>query len=170
MKRRAGFVAAASLAVAAAGCSLSKEYARDSYLSKQMADRVFPATCRALWPDALKVVAQQGIQLVGSDRVTTGQEEKGFLGKVFTVGHATTENSKGTLESETEWTPEHIRYQVKGYPDGVDGCRVVVTAMKEEGSEIGDTRKWRDYDMELAILARVAPKEAAKIEQGAPPR
>ncbi|HVP66970.1 MAG TPA: hypothetical protein VMT17_06880 [Anaeromyxobacteraceae bacterium] len=168
MRGRAGVVAGILVALAGAGCSLSKEYTRDAYLSKQLADYVFPSSCRAMWPDALKVVAQQGIELVGSDRVTTGQEEKGFLGKVFTVGHATTEKTNGTLESETEWNSDHIRYQVKGFPDGVDGCRLVVTAMQEQTNEVGETRKWRDYEMELAILARVVPKEAARIEQGAP--
>ncbi|HTP51335.1 MAG TPA: hypothetical protein VMK42_11595 [Anaeromyxobacteraceae bacterium] len=159
-----------ALALCAFGCAgLSAEQARDSYLKEQMADRVFPATCRALWSDALKVIAQQGYEMTGSDRQRTGQDERGFLGNTFSAGHATTENSKGVLEAETDWTKDRRRYRVKGYPEGIDGCQVRITAIQENPSgEIGVGREWRDFDMELAVLARVSPKDAAQVEAGAP--
>jgi len=158
-----------ALAAVAAGCSgLSAEMARSSYMKDQMAERVFPATCADLWADGLKVLAQSGYQLVGTDRGLAGQDARGFVGSLLAAGHATTRNAKGVWESETDWNSERLRYQMKGYPDGVDGCQVRITAMKEEGGEVGETRKWRDFEMELAVLARVAPKQAAAVEAGSP--
>ena len=42
-----------------------------------MRDYRFPVSCEALWVDALKVVASQGFELVGSDRELAGQEQAG---------------------------------------------------------------------------------------------
>ncbi len=165
MKTKAALLALAALA----GCSgLKSEMARSSYLKEQMASRVFPATCGALWADGLKVLSQQGYELVGTDRQLAGQPSRGAIASMLAAGHETTRNSQGVWVAETDWTSDRLRYQMKGFPDGVDGCQLRMTAMQESGGEVGETRNWRDFEMELAVLARVAPKEAAAVEAGAP--
>jgi len=163
MRNRIPWTLAVIAGLAAAGCStLSAGGVRPASIRDSMRDYRFPVACEALWPDALKVMASQGFDLVGSDRELAGQEKQGVITNFLNAGHATTRDDKGVYESETDFDNARERFQIRGTPAGKDGCFVVITGIKQDRALMTETR-FRDYDQELMVLSRVAPAEAARI-------
>jgi hypothetical protein len=167
MATRIQFVLLTVAALGLAGCATLTP--RRTYLASQLDDFPFPASCDSLWPQALKVLADHDCLLVGPDRVTAGQPERGALANFISFGHASTKDARGVIEAETDYVHQ-ARYRVRGVPEGIDHCRVTYTEMKRanESMEIGLTDNSRDYDLELVLLSRVSPTDAARIEGGAP--
>jgi hypothetical protein len=114
MKNRIHWTLAAIVGLAAAGCStFTAGGARPAYVRDAMRDYRFPVACEALWVDALKVVASQGFDLVGTDRELAGQEKQGFITNVLNAGHATTKDDKGVYESESDFDNARLRFQIR---------------------------------------------------------
>jgi hypothetical protein len=167
MKNRIHWTLAAIVGLAAAGCStFTAGGARPAYVRDAMRDYRFPVACEALWVDALKVVASQGFDLVGTDRELAGQEKQGFITNVLNAGHATTKDDKGVYESESDFDNARLRFQIRGTPAGKDGCMLVITGIQQDRANQTESR-FRDYDQELLVLSRVAPAEAARIAEAA---
>jgi hypothetical protein len=167
MKNRIPWILTTIVGLAAAGCStLTAGGARPAYVRDSMRDYRFPVSCEALWVDALKVVASQGFELVGSDREAVGHEKQGFISNVLNAGHSTTKDDKGVYESETDFDSARLRFQIRGTPAGKDGCMLVITGIQQDRANQTEIR-FRDYDQELLVLSRVAPAEAARIAEAA---
>jgi hypothetical protein len=167
MKKRTPWILTTIVGLAAAGCStLTAGGARPAYVRDSMRDYRFPVSCEALWVDALKVVASQGFELVGSDREAVGHEKQGFISNVLNAGHSTTKDDKGVYESETDFDSARLRFQIRGTPAGKDGCMLVITGIEQDRANQTEIR-FRDYDQELLVLSRVAPAEAARIAEAA---
>jgi len=163
MKNRISWTLAVIAGLTATGCSaLSAGGVRPASIRDSMRDYRFPVACEALWADALKVVASQGFELVGSDRELAGQDKQGAITNFLNAGHAATRDDKGVYESETDFDSARERFQIRGTPAGKDGCLVVITGIKQDRSAMTESR-YRDYDQELLVLSRVAPAEAARI-------
>jgi hypothetical protein len=167
MKNRIPWTLAAIVGLTAAGCStLIAGGARNAAIRDSMRDYRFPVACEALWVDALRVVASQGFELVGSDRELAGQEKQGVITNALNAGHATTKDDRGVYETETDFDSTRERFQIRGTPAGADGCMLVITGIKQDRSDMTESR-FRDYDQELLVLSRVAPAEAARIVEAA---
>jgi len=167
MRKRTPWTLAIVAGLAAAGCStLTAGGARPAYVRDAMRDYRFPVACEALWVDALKVVASQGYELVGSDRELAGQEKQGIITNALNAGHATTKDDRGVYEAETDFDSARERFQIRGTPAGKDGCMLVITGIKQDRADMTEVR-FRDYDQELLVLSRVAPAEAARIAETA---
>ena len=167
MKNRISWTLATIVGLGAAGCStLTAGGARPAYVRDSMRDYRFPVACEALWADALKVVASQGYELVGSDRELVGHEKQGFITNVLNAGHSTTRDDRGVYESESDFDNARLRFQIRGTPAGKDGCMLVITGIKQDRADMTEVR-FRDYDQELLVLSRVSPAEAAKIVEAA---
>jgi hypothetical protein len=167
MKNRIPWTLATIVGLAAAGCAtLTAGSARGAYVRDSMRDYRFPAACEDLWADALKVVASQGYELVGSDRLMAGQDKQGFITNALNAGHSTTKDDNGVLEAESDFDSARERFQIRGTPAGKDGCKLVITGIRQDRSDMSESR-YRDYDQELLVLSRVAPAEAAKIADAA---
>ncbi len=167
MKKRTPWTLAIVAGLAAAGCStLTAGGAGPAYVRDSMRDYRFPVACEALWVDALRVVASQGFELVGSDRELVGHEKQGFITNVLNAGHSTTKDDRGVYESETDFDSARLRFQIRGTPAGKDGCMLVITGIKQDRNDMTEVR-FRDYDQELLVLSRVAPAEAARIAEAA---
>jgi len=163
MKKRISWTLATIVGLGAAGCStLTAGGARPAYVRDSMREYRFPVACEALWVDALKVVASQGYELVGSDRELAGQDKQGFITNALNAGHATTRDDKGVYETESDFDSARERFQIRGTPAGKDGCMLVITGIKQDRADMTEVR-FRDYDQELLVLSRVSPAEAAKI-------
>jgi hypothetical protein len=159
-------VVAVSL-VAATGCkSFTAGGAGPAYVRDAMREYRFPKACEALWVDALKVVADQGFGLVGSDRELAGQEKQGVISNFLNRGHATTRDDDGVFESESDANGQGFRYLVKGKPAGPDGCFVQFYGIQDDRANSTENRH-RDYDQELLLLARIDPTAAARILEAA---
>jgi len=165
MKKRTPRTLAIIVGLATAGCStLTAGGARPAYVRDSMRDYRFPVACEALWADALKVVASQGYELVGSDRELAGQDKQGFITNALNAGHSTTKDDRGVYEAESDFDSARERFQIRGTPAGKDGCMLVITGIKQDRSNMSESR-FRDYDQELLVLSRVAPAEAARIAE-----
>ena len=163
MKNRIPSALATIVGLAAAGCStLIAGGAGPASVRDSMRDYRFPVACEALWVDALRVVASQGFELVGTDRELAGQEKQGVITNALNAGHSTTKDDRGVYETETDFNNARERFQIRGTPAGKDGCMVVITEIKQDRANMSETR-FRDYDQELLVLSRVAPAEAARI-------
>jgi hypothetical protein len=155
------------VAFSAAGCaSLIAGSARAAYVNNAMADYRFPVACEDLWVDALREVAGQGFDLVGSDRELAGQEKQGFITNVLNAGHSTTRDDRGVFEAETDWNKNQLRFQIRGTPAGEKGCFLAITGIQQDRANMTESRH-RDHDQELLVLSRVAPAEAARIADAA---
>jgi hypothetical protein len=153
--------------LAAAGCSaITAGGPRAAAVRDSMRDYRFPVACEALWVEALKEVAGQGFELVGTDRELAGQDKQGFISNVLNAGHSTTKDDKGVYESETDFDSARLRFHIRGTPEGKDGCLLNITGIQQDRVNMTETRH-RDYDQELLVLSRVAPAEAARIAQAA---
>jgi hypothetical protein len=154
-------------AAAAAGCAgMRAQQARASYLRDAMGSTTFPGACLDIWPQVLRTLAAQGLELVGRDREIAGQPEQGAVARFFSRGFQTTQAEGGVLETGTDANRDLLRMVVRGAPAGENGCRIQVTAYQGDLAQ-NPEREWRDYDVELAVLARVAPEQADRIERGA---
>jgi len=167
MATRIEFVLLTVAALGFAGCATLAP--RRTYLASQLDSFSFPASCESLWTEALKVLAEHDCELVGADRTRAGQEERSAMGNFIAFGHASTTGYQGVIEAETDYVHQ-IRYRARGVPDGADRCFVTYTEMRKanEAMQVGLTDDARDYELELVLLSRVSPKDAARIEGGAP--
>ena len=167
MRKRTPWTLAIIAGLGAAGCStFSVGSSRAASVRDSMREYRFPVACEALWVDALRVVASQGYELVGTDRELAGQEKQGVITNVLNAGHSTTKDDRGVYETETDWDSARERFQIRGTPAGKDGCMLVITGIKQDRSDMTEVR-FRDYDQELLVLSRVAPAEAARIAEAA---
>ncbi len=154
-------------ALALAGCShLTAGGAREAHVRDAMRNYRFPVACETLWADGLKMLAQDGFQLVGTDRQIAGQEKQGFITNFLNAGHATTKDDRGVYESETDNNNTYLRFVLKGTPAGKDGCFVNVIGIQSDKVN-GTENRFRDYDKELYLLSVVAPAEAMRISDEA---
>jgi hypothetical protein len=164
---RMRFGALAAAALAAAGCAgLRAQQARAGAVKNAMDETVFPGSCRDIWPKVLQTLAANGFQLVGRDRELAGQPEQGAVGRFFSRGFQTVQTDDGNLETGTDANPELLRMVAVGKPSGEKGCRVRMNAYQGDAAQ-NPEREYRDYDLELAALARVAPDLAVKVEEAA---
>jgi hypothetical protein len=158
---------AAAVLLAATGCSTfagggpGQAYVRDT-----MREYRFPKACEVLWVDALKVIADQGFGLVGSDRELAGQEKQGVITNFLNRGHATTRDDDGVFEAVSDSNGQGLRYLVKGKPAGADGCFVQYFSIQEDRANATEARH-REYDQEILLLARVDPAAAARVLEAA---
>lgn len=166
MKIRVTFPALAA-ALALAGCShFTAGGAREAHVRDAMRNYRFPMACETLWPEGLKMLSQDGFQLVGTDRQIAGQEKQGFVTNFLNAGHATTKDDHGVYESETDNNNTYLRFVLKGTPAGKDGCFVNVVGVQSDKVN-GTENRYRDYDKELYLLSMVAPAEAMRISDEA---
>jgi hypothetical protein len=167
MRNRSGFTWAVAMLLAATGCSsLTAGGAGPAYVRDTMREYRFPKACEELWVDALKVIADQGYGLVGSDRELTGQEKQGVITNFLNRGHATTKDDNGTFEAESDSDAQFVRFLVRGKPAGPGGCFVQYFYILDDRNNSVEKRH-RDYEMELTLLSKVDPAAAARIAEAA---
>jgi hypothetical protein len=163
MRNRNPWTVAVAVLLAASGCkSLTAGGAGPAYVRDAMREYRFPKACEVLWVDALKIIADDGFGLVGSDRELAGQEKQGVISNFLNRGHSTTRDDDGVFESESDANGQGLRFLVKGKPAGPDGCFVQYFAIQDDRANSTETRH-RDYDKELQLLSRVDPAAAARI-------
>ncbi len=135
---------------------------RDQRLRDQLDAHQFPKPLSEVWPEALRLLAERDYQLVGKDREIVGQGEDsaGALAR----GFETREYSGGRRTAETRQNSAEIRYRVEGVTVGGGACRVYFFSLHRT---VPDYDKWshRDALMELALVQRVEPEVAERIEQ-----
>jgi len=158
----------------ATGCAgLKAAKAAEARLQGQLAGARCEKTLDEAWDEARRLLAERGYPLAGPDAKLVGQEtgilEKagdkgGVLGLMLTKARQTRDEG-GERVLETAWY-RHRRYKLVGSA-GAPGCHVTFLAIREDQYEPNrDT--WeapqRDLLLELELLRRLAPDEAARID------
>jgi hypothetical protein len=158
----------------APGCAgLEAKRAAEARLQGELAGARCERTLDEAWDEARRLLAERGYPLAGSDAKAAGQqaglleragEKGGFLGKLLTRARETHDEG-GERVLETAWLRDK-RYRLVGSA-AAPGCHVTFLAIREDPHEPNrDT--WeaptRDLRLELELLRRLAPDEAARIE------
>jgi hypothetical protein len=168
MSSKVAVLLLASLASLTGCASMRAAEARDAYLKESMGAYTYRQSCGALWPDVLKLLASQGYSLVGADRAVGGEPRQSAAGNFFSEGFATRETYAGGLVVATDWNRDWVRYRAEGVVVG-GGCRVLFTREAQpDTDDPSTTTSSTDWDMALALLRRVDPAEAKRIEAGLP--
>lgn len=157
-------VPAAALAVLlslAFSCATTR---RDQRLRQQLDEHPFQKPLSEVWPEALRLLAEHDYQLVGKDRAIAGQGEDG--GGALARGFETREYSGGRRAAETRPNSAEVRYRVEGVTAGGGACRIYFFALARYVPAY-DQWSHRDALMELALVQRVEPEVAQRIEQAA---
>jgi len=119
------------------------------------------------------VLADRGYPLAAADARAAGREpgileQAGSLGKLLSPARETHEEA-GERLLETGWL-DRQRYRLVGAP-GASGCHVAFLAIRQDPHE-RPRDAWeaprRDAQLELELLRRLAPDEAARLEGATP--
>lgn len=124
-----------------------------------------------IWPEVQRFLYERGYPLVGDDRLAVGLPAQGALGKLFSPGFGTRVRDDGSrvLETNAEaHSRARIRAEALAAPGG--GSRLRLTALKQAEWVSTDYSEWKDEELELALLRRLDPEEAARVLGGAPAR
>jgi len=118
------------------------------------------------------VLADQGYPLAAADARAAGREpglleQAGSLGKLLSPARETHQEA-GERLLETGWL-DRLRYRLVGAPEA-PGCHVAFLAIRQDPHE-RQRDAWeaprRDPQLELELLRRLAPDEAARVEAAA---
>jgi hypothetical protein len=116
----------------------------------------------------LRQVAGEGYSLVGADRAAAGEPPQNSAASFFSEGYQTRSTSDGGLQAASDWNRSWVRYVANGTPTG-GGCTVRYTRVTQRDTDDpGKVFSAPDWEMALALLRRVDPSAAARIEAGAP--
>jgi hypothetical protein len=149
-----------------AGCSMATQARHEARLDAQLQGYRFHQPLEAVWIAALHVLADRGYQLVGNDRVLVGQPPAGALNEVTGGGFETSRTGEHTRVMETMESGGRFqtgfRYRVEGSDAGGGTCRVVFIAIQRVKDSL-DEHESRDADMELELVRRLDPADAARV-------
>jgi hypothetical protein len=162
-------VLGACLALALGGCASARlAAARDGYLQAELETWVYPKPCGALWQEVLRQVASEGFSLVGTDRAAAGEPRQTSAAGFFSEGYQTRTTSDGGLQAASDWSRSWVRYVANGTPAG-GGCTVRYTRVSQpDTDDPGKVFSAPDWEMALALLQRIDPPAAARVEAGVP--
>jgi hypothetical protein len=150
------------------GCATAQAR-RDARLRSELDGFRFHEPLSTVWPVALHVLAGHGIQLVGHDREVAGQAPAGILERIAGGGVESAKTDDGliaeTIEDNTSFGGT-VQYRVEGFDTGSGTCRVVFTVIQRIWERL-DEHEARDVRMELELVQRLEPAEAARMARAA---
>lgn len=135
---------------------------REQRLRQQLDGHQFQKPLSEVWPEALRLLAERDYQLAGKDRAAAGQRED--EGSPLARGFETREYSGGRRAAETRPNASDVRYRVEGVTMADGACRIYFFAL-QRAAPAYDQWNHRDAVMELALVQRVEPEVADRIEQ-----
>jgi len=166
LNRLLPFCVLASVIAACASTRVAR--ARAEYLGRELDRLECGRSLDEAWTEARRMLGDRGYPLAGADAKAVGKSANPLVA-IFTPARATRAGERGSRTLETGWV-RGLRYHLSGSPGG-SGCHVTFTAIAEDLTEHGrdsSQRPRRDLELELELVRRLAPEEAARIEAGAP--
>jgi hypothetical protein len=181
MTRRAVLLAAALAALA--GCAtLRASQARADALRAQLDAYRFSLLMDEVWLEARRLLADRNLPLAGEDARAVGQPELGFGDRLLSPARETHGYGEdvGLLQKlgvfdrkggsgpsgrslDTGWRRVRDRYHLDALEqDG--GVRVVFLRITENSTDHREQPPVRDLELELALVQRLDPEAAARIE------
>jgi len=157
--RRALILAAVALC---SGCAVVGHFQRDARMRSELDAHQFARPLDEVWPEARRLVAESGYDLVGSDREALGIPPQGALQRMLSKGYETRSLGNGKRALQTDQDMKMRRYRVEGTAIDAGHARVVFWLVQgsDQNPEESETR---DTAMELALIERVEPDVAQRI-------
>jgi hypothetical protein len=147
------------------GCSsIMAQARRDSRLREGLDEHRFRLPLSKVWPVAMRVVVDAHFELVGQDRTVVGEPEQNLWKQVTGGGFQTRRSGEHGLVLESREDASRLRIRVEGVDGGDGTCRVTFTAIQETSETSGQERS-RDLDLELELVRRLEPDEAARVSR-----
>jgi hypothetical protein len=150
-------------ALLAAGCaSLGAQRAREKRLKPHLTAFRFVQPVDDVWQEGRRLLAERGYPLAPPDALAVGQKPMGWVERITSPARATSEQGASQRSLDTGWTTARARYHMEGRRDA-GGWRVTFTRLTEDFSDRQPTST-ADLELELALVRRLDPAEAARIE------
>jgi hypothetical protein len=144
------------------GCAVVGQYKRDARMRAELDAHEFQRPLLSAWPEVLRLLDDRGYDLVGGDRVAIGVPAQNGVQHLLSKGFDTRDIGGGKLALETDQDGKLRRYRVEGTPTAADRCRIVFHVV--QAREDGGQDQSRDLSIELALVERLEPDSAARIE------
>ena len=154
------------LLLASASCTAAA--LREAKLRRGLDEYAYPRAVAEVWPEVQRLANERGYPLVGADRKAVGLEARNRVLEAFSPGFDTRTRATGGRILETGAGEGGYRLRAEAWPAGSGGCRVVFTRLKRDDTNPALQLETRDLGLELALLQRLDPVAAARVE-GVPP-
>ena len=145
------------------GCSMTATAKREARLRQELDAHRIEKPLPAVWPWVLRLLADQGYQLVGRDRAIVNAPSAARW-KQLTAGGFETRRSELGLVLETMESSSSTRYRAEGRPSDGTSCRVTFTSIRRTGGSPSEERS-RDLGLELELVRRLDPDAGRRIEE-----
>jgi len=178
MRRLAALAAGVVLVLASSGCATAAKV-RKERLQRDLEDFSFPQPLDDVWQEARRLLAERDYPLARKDAEAVGQKPmnwtESFLSPARETGPATEGGllqrlgavkarpvSSAAQALDTGWNRYAERYHLEGWSQA-GGSRVRFTRLKQDRTD-RQSEEVRDLELELALVHRLDPADAARIE------
>jgi hypothetical protein len=170
---------------ASSGCATAGKV-RKERLQRDLDAFSFSRPLDEAWQEARRLLAERGYQLADKDAEAVGQRKMTFADRFLSPARETGPATEGGLLQrlgvmkgkpvssaaqalDTGWDRYGERYHLEGWSQA-GGSRVVFTRLKQDRTD-RHSEEVRDLELELALVHRLDPTAASRIEQDleAPP-
>lgn len=118
-----------------------------------------------VWTELQRFLHERGYPLVGVDRRAVGLASQGVIGKLFSFGFETRVREDGSRILETDLEQQsRTRVRAEALAVAGGGSQLRVTVMKQSDTNPAEFSEYRDEKLELALLERLDPAAAARVE------
>jgi hypothetical protein len=177
------FVAGAAFVAASAGCATAGKV-RQERLRRDLDAFSFSRPLDEVWQEARRLLAERGYQLADKDAEAVGQRKMTFAERFLSPARETGPATEGGLLQrlgavkarsvstaaqalDTGWNRYGERYHLEGWSQE-GGSHVVFTRLKLDRTD-RQSEETRDPELELALVHRLDPGAAARIEANLEP-
>ena len=160
----------AALLLLALGLGCTTVARRQALLKNGLDDWRYPRAAAEIWPELQKLLDERQYPLVGADRAAVGGATRNWLLESLSFGYETRARPTGGRILETGSNAEGYRIRAEAWPVKDGGTRVQLTRLKRDDTNPAGVVETRDLELELALLQRIDPVAAARIEGVPPPR
>jgi hypothetical protein len=151
-----------ALLVLAACATVRAHGARERELEQQLAAWRSSEPLDRGWDEARRLLAERGYPLADKDADAVGQRRMGALDRLGSPARATAEPRPLERSLDTGWSAARDRYSVRSVP-AADGWRIVFWRL-DDGADGRPVEPRRDRALELALVRRIDPAAAARID------
>jgi hypothetical protein len=149
--------------VATSGCaSYAAQRARQRALEAQLAGWQGARPLDEVWQEARLLLAERGYPLAGKDAEAVGQRTGSWVERLLSKARETVVRGPAERSMETGWGRSRNRYKLESRAR-TDGFQVFFWRIDETVQDRPGQPK-RDLELELALVRRVDPEAAARID------
>lgn len=151
------------VAVLATGCAIAAQRARTRALERELAAWQSPEPLERVWQEARLLLVERGYTLAPKDAEAVGKSPMSWIERLVSPARDTRERGPFERSLETGWSRVRDRYRVECRPRGADGWQIVFLRIEEAMADRPGEPS-RDVELELALVRRVDPAAAARID------